>query len=74
MKSCGWLKGDSGGKLGSRGYCREGSDSGGLSLFGNVTPPGPCCGSESLDCLLGSFTKNLSDDTCFCLHLKTLVS
>ena len=38
--------------------------------LGNFTPLGPSCGSGSLDHLLSSFTKNLSNDTCFCLCFR----
>ena len=68
MKSRGWLEGDDGEVGRNRGVTV--TDSGGLSLLGNFTPLGPGCGSGSFDCLLGSFTKNLSNDTCFCLRLR----
>lgn len=64
-KSNGWLEGDDG-EVGKRRGVPVGKRMPPLiqegSLLGSFTPLGPGCGSESLCCLLDSFTKNLPDD------------
>ena len=64
MKCHGWLEGDDGEEErdnwgeGEPPLIQEGS-------LGNFTPLGPGCDSRSIYCILGSFTKNLSNDISF---------